>query len=127
MSRIRMNPVVLGALAAVLTLAPAIAFAADATPPASAPAKTAAKSTTTTKMSTAKKSHHAMAKVDINSASKEDLMKLPGIDDATAEKIIAARPFTSRAELVSKGIITKAQYAKLSARVSAKQSSSMAK
>ena len=125
MSRIRMNPVVLGALAAALTLAPAIAFAADATPPSSAPAKAAAKSTSTTTKS--HKMHKAMAKVDLNSASKEDLMKLPGIDDATAEKIIAARPFTSRAELVSKGILTKAQYAKLSARVSAKQSSSMAK
>ena len=125
MSRIRMNPVVLGALAAALTLAPAIAFAADATPPTSAPAKATAKSTTTATTKT-HKMHKAMAKVDLNSASKEDLMKLPGIDDATAEKIIAARPFTSRLELVSKSILTKAQYSKISARVTAKQSSTMA-
>jgi DNA uptake protein ComE-like DNA-binding protein len=119
MSRIRMNHVVLGALAATLAIAPA-AFAADPAP-ASAPAKTATKTAST---KTHHATHKAMARVDINSASKEDLMKLPGVDDATADKIIAARPFTSRSELVSKNILTKAQYAKLSSKITAKQSSS---
>jgi competence protein ComEA len=62
----------------------------------------------------------AMAKTDINSASKEDLMKLPGVGDATADKIIAARPFKMKSQLVSKGIVTKAEYAKLAAHVIAK-------
>jgi competence protein ComEA len=34
--------------------------------------------------------------VDINSASKAQLMSLPGIGDAEAKKIIAGRPFPAR-------------------------------
>ena len=44
-------------------------------------------------------------------------MKLPGVDDATADKIIAARPFKSRSELESKNILTKEQYTKVSSMV----------
>jgi DNA uptake protein ComE-like DNA-binding protein len=72
--------------------------------------------------------HHAMApKLDLNSAAKDELMKLPGIDDATADKIIAARPFKMKNELVSKSILTKAQYTKIAARVIAKQAPAEAK
>jgi len=62
-----------------------------------------------------------MAKCDVNSASKEDLMKLSGIDDATADKIIAGRPFKTKAALVSKGIMTKEAYAKISAHITTKK------
>src|SRR5262245_16557202 len=97
----RMNSLVLGALAATLAMAPA-AFAADPSPaqPA-APAKAATKASSSTKAHHSSSTHHT-AKVNLNTATKEDLMKLPGIDDATADKIIAARPFTSSQELVSK-------------------------
>ena len=43
--------------------------------------------------------------VDINSATKEELKKLPGISDAEADKIIAGRPFGSKAWLVTNKII----------------------
>jgi DNA uptake protein ComE-like DNA-binding protein len=63
---------------------------------------------------------HTMTKVDINTASKEDLAKLPGIGDAIADKIIAGRPFTSKSELLSRGLMNKAEYAKASSHVIAK-------
>ncbi len=74
------------------------------------------------KAHSAKKAKEAAApKTDINSASKEDLMKLPGIADATADKIMAGRPYKTKGELVQKKIVTKAQYAKIRMMIIAKQ------
>jgi DNA uptake protein ComE-like DNA-binding protein len=99
-----------------LAFAATVALAADTTAPAPAPAK----STTPTHHSSSSKSSSSKTthpKTDLNTASKEDLMKLPGVDDAIADKIVAARPFKSRSELESKNIVTKEQYSKLSAHV----------
>jgi len=68
--------------------------------------------------------HHAKSaaktpKTDLNAASKEELMKLPGIDDAVADKILAARPFKTRSELMTKNIVTSEQFAKLRTLVAA--------
>ncbi len=49
-------------------------------------------------------------KIDINSASKDDLMKLKGIGDATADKIIAGRPYRAKNELVRKKIVSQPVY-----------------
>lgn len=107
-------PAVLAAVVAMAFVA-TVAMAADTTAPATtAPAKTT--SSTTHHSSKSSSKTHA-PKVDLNTAAKEDLMKLPGVDDATADKIIAARPFKSRSELESKNIVTKEQYSKLSAMV----------
>jgi len=75
--------------------------------------------TTTTPATTTKSSHHhssapKMPKMDLNTASKDDLMKVPGMTSDTADKIIAARPFKSKGELESKKIVTKAEYNKMS-------------
>lgn len=43
-------------------------------------------------------------KVDINTASKEDLMKLPGVGEKKAEKIISNRPYSSIEDLKTKKI-----------------------
>ena len=59
--------------------------------------------------------------IDINSAKKEELKKLPGISDAEAVKIIAGRPYGSKAWLVSRKIIDAAVYEGLKQQVIAKQ------
>ena len=59
----------------------------------------------------ARHKHPARIKlVDINTATKQELMKLPGISDAEADKIIAGRPFGSKAWLVTKKIIPMETY-----------------
>jgi DNA uptake protein ComE-like DNA-binding protein len=39
--------------------------------------------------------------IDINRASRADLKTLPGIGDAEAQRIVALRPFRSKAEIVT--------------------------
>jgi competence protein ComEA len=113
------------ALAALLAVTMAYAQegtssgASSTTPATTAPAKPA-KAAKAMKSSSKKAAAH-MAKLDLNSASKEDLMKLPGVGDATADKIIAARPFKTKAELTAKGIVTKKEYAAIANKVIAKQ------
>jgi competence protein ComEA len=61
------------------------------------------------------------AQIDINSASKQELMTLPGVGDATAQKIIDGRPYRGKNELVQKKIITQDTYSKISGQIIAKQ------
>ena len=103
---------------ALLVAVVAMAFAAtvalaDTTAPATTPAPAKA-TTSTTHHSSHNSSKSSHPKTDLNTASKEDLMKLPGVDEALADKIVAARPFKSSNELESKNIVTKEQYGKLS-------------
>jgi len=103
-------------------------LAADSTatakpkPPATAKAaKTAPAKSSTAKAAPTTKTAAAATLVDINSASKADLAKLPAIGDVTADKIIAGRPFASKRDLVTKKIMTEGQYAKVKSLIIAKQ------
>jgi len=129
-----MKRIILPVVASVLAFGIASAVRADEpagsaaqTPPAAtAPAATAPAKSTATKQTTSTthhKSSSASHKVDLNSASKEQLMKLQGVDDATADKIIAGRPYKSASELTSKSIISKEEYKKVSAHVMVKKAS----
>ena len=51
--------------------------------------------------------------VDINSASRAELKTLPGVGDAEAERIIAGRPYLSKAQLVTKNVMPKGPYLQL--------------
>jgi DNA uptake protein ComE-like DNA-binding protein len=108
------------ALAAPLALAQG--STAPATTPAAAPAEKAAKPMTTEK-TTEKSTKSSTPKVDINSASKEELMKLSGVGDVTADKIIAGRPYKSKNELESKKIVSSKEYNKIHNHIIAKQES----
>ncbi|HEY7657200.1 MAG TPA: helix-hairpin-helix domain-containing protein [Burkholderiales bacterium] len=59
--------------------------------------------------------------VDINSASKAQLKKIPGVNDAVADKIIAGRPYLSKAHLVTRNVISGVHYAQIKDLIIARQ------
>jgi len=58
---------------------------------------------------------------DINSASPADLKELPGVTDDIANKIVAGRPYTDKAQLLQQNMVDKAEYQKLRPLIVAKQ------
>ena len=53
------------------------------------------------------------SRVELNTAGRKRLAALPGLDAAVADRIIANRPYQNRRDLVRKGVLSEAQFAKL--------------
>lgn len=51
--------------------------------------------------------------VNINSASKIALQTLPGVDESTAERIIQGRPYHTRDELETKGVVSPEEFSQI--------------
>jgi DNA uptake protein ComE-like DNA-binding protein len=59
-------------------------------------------------------------KVDLNNATKNQLMALPGINETTADRIIASRPYATPEDLVKKKVLTPHEYDRVSGQVGVK-------
>ena len=116
---------------ALLGMLATTGLAAQATPAASKPAAAsqqpatkpagttmAAKPATTAAAKPAMKPAHEM--LDLNTATRDQLVALPGIGETYADAIIKARPFTSKTQLVSKKVLPEAAYKKVRSMVIAK-------
>ncbi|MBE7199550.1 MAG: helix-hairpin-helix domain-containing protein [Parafilimonas terrae] len=104
------------ALVSALTAGPALAQAPAPTAP-TAPARPTAPSAPVAGSPNAAKT----PLLDLNSASAEDLDKLPGIGTARAAAIIKGRPYKGKDELVQKKILSQSVYDGIKDKVIAKQ------
>jgi len=58
--------------------------------------------------------------LDLNTATKEQLLSLPGVTGAEANRVIAGRPYTDAGDMVTRRIMPKAEYDKIADRVTAR-------
>ncbi|MFZ0954723.1 MAG: hypothetical protein WAN60_00145 [Candidatus Sulfotelmatobacter sp.] len=59
--------------------------------------------------------------LDLNIATKEQLLTLPGVTVAQAGRVIAGRPYSEPHEMVTRHIMPKTEYDKISDRITAKK------
>jgi DNA uptake protein ComE-like DNA-binding protein len=75
----------------------------------------------TSSTASAKTATTAGEKLDINSATKDQLDALPGIGKVYSQKIIDNRPYRSKHDLVTKKVIPEPTYAKIKDQIVAHQ------
>jgi DNA uptake protein ComE-like DNA-binding protein len=105
------------AAAVILLFAAAMAVAAPMPQQSSTQDTTSTTKTTHTRTSKEKTS----SKIDVNSASQQELEALPGIGPATSAKIVQGRPYRAKSDLVSRKILSRSEYAKIKNEIVAHQ------
>jgi DNA uptake protein ComE-like DNA-binding protein len=60
-------------------------------------------------------------KIDINTATIDQLKAFPGIGDAYSKRIVDGRPYANKSQLISKGILPQATYDKIKDQIIASQ------
>jgi competence protein ComEA len=55
--------------------------------------------------------------ININKASREDLLTLPGLTEREADRIIAERPFDNTVDLVRRNVVPQVEYDKIRDRI----------
>ena len=60
------------------------------------------------------------APVNVNSASKEQLQTLSGVDEETANRIIKGRPYHTRDEVGAKGVVSPEEFNAIKDKISVK-------
>lgn len=61
-------------------------------------------------------------RVDINSATRDQLKAIPGLTETDVDKIIAGRPYLTKAHLVTKNVVSVDVYQAIRGRIAALQS-----
>lgn len=97
-------------LAVALLLSASLSLAVENKTGTAGEARTISNAKKTEKSAKPAKAAAKVKLVDINSAGKSELKTLPGISDADADKIIAGRPYFSKAHLTTRNIISRPVY-----------------
>jgi DNA uptake protein ComE-like DNA-binding protein len=58
--------------------------------------------------------------VNVNSASRTELQTLPGIDERTADRMIAGRPYHTTEEVGAKGAVSPEQFTRIKDKITVK-------
>jgi DNA uptake protein ComE-like DNA-binding protein len=59
--------------------------------------------------------------LDLNAATKDQLLSLPGVTATEADRVIAGRPYSEPGDVVTRRIMPKTEYDKIADRVTAKK------
>jgi len=59
--------------------------------------------------------------LDLNLATKQQLLSLPAMTEAEADRVIAGRPYNDPSDLVKRHILPKAEYDKIADQVTARK------